>query len=90
MRVYCSRELLDRRIIVDVSWDNIIYESQDNVISVDKCWDNRIMSLMSRDNVIDECWDNVIDESSNYDIDVSQGKVIDGGWVSVMMRVGTM
>ena len=39
-------------------------------ISVDKCWDNR-MSLMSRDNVIDECWDNVIDESLDYDIDVS-------------------
>ena len=40
-------------------------------ISVDKCWDDRIMSLMSRDNVIDECWDHVIDESLDYDIDVS-------------------
>ena len=40
-------------------------------ISVDKCWDDRIMSLMSRDNAINECWDNVIDESLDYDIDVS-------------------
>ena len=29
------------------------------------------MSLMSRDNAINECWDNVIDESLDYDIDVS-------------------